>query len=119
RPTLYGSFHRLWPARAEGGMPEIVKNDDKSYDALDTEIVDVVGPVCESGDFFAKNRPLPKVKEGTILAIFDTGAYGFSMSSNYNSRPRVCEVIVSGGKSQLARRRETYEDLIEKEKTVT
>ncbi|MBS3761918.1 MAG: diaminopimelate decarboxylase, partial [Planctomycetes bacterium] len=73
RPTLYGSFHRLWPARAQNGMPEIVKNDDKSYDALDTEIVDVVGPVCESGDFFAKNQPLPKVKEGAILAIFDTG----------------------------------------------
>jgi len=73
---------------------------------------DVVGPICESADFLAKSRPLPRVARGDLLAIFSAGAYGFTMSSNYNARPRAAEVLVEGDCIRLARRRETYEDLI-------
>ena len=73
---------------------------------------DIVGPVCESSDYFAKDRILPDVKDGEYLAIFSAGAYGFTMSSNYNSRPRPCEVLVSGSKFRVIRRRETNEDLV-------
>jgi diaminopimelate decarboxylase len=72
---------------------------------------DVVGPVCESGDFFAKNRPMPPLKSGTLLAIFGAGAYGFTMSSNYNSRPRAAEVLVKGKNWYVIRKREKVEDL--------
>ena len=76
------------------------------------DFVDVVGPVCESSDIFAANRALPRVKEGDLLAIFSAGAYGFTMSSSYNSRPRPCEVLVDGDQYRIIRKRETYEDLI-------
>ena len=81
-----------------------------------TEVVDVVGPICESADFFAKDRALPPVKRGDIISIFTAGAYGFSMSSNYNARGRAAEVLVDGNKFTIIRRRETYEDLISLEK---
>ena len=74
--------------------------------------VDVVGPVCESGDFLAKDRPLPEVAEGDLLAVMSAGAYGFSMASNYNARPRAAEVLVDGSRYAIVRRRESYEDLI-------
>jgi diaminopimelate decarboxylase len=74
--------------------------------------VDVVGPICESSDFLAQDRLLPDVRPGEYLAVFSAGAYGFSMSSQYNSRPRAAEVLVDGDRSTLVRRRETYEDLI-------
>jgi diaminopimelate decarboxylase len=74
--------------------------------------VDVVGPICESGDYLAKNRALPQTKRGDLLAVFTAGAYGFAMSSNYNNRPRAAEVLVDGDKFTVIRRRETYEDLI-------
>ena len=73
---------------------------------------DVYGPLCESGDLFARDREISEVKEGDVLAIMNAGAYGFSMSSNYNSRPRPAEVIVLAGESRLVRRRETLEDLL-------
>jgi diaminopimelate decarboxylase len=73
--------------------------------------VDVVGPVCESSDIFAKNIKLPPVEEGALLCLFTTGAYGFSMSSNYNSRIKPAEVLVAGDKDYLIRERETYKDL--------
>ena len=76
---------------------------------------DVVGPVCESGDFLAKDRRLPPLQRGDLLATFSAGAYGMAMSSNYNSRPRAAEVLVDGGKHRLIRRRETYEDLVRPE----
>ena len=76
---------------------------------------DVVGPVCESGDFLAKDRRLPALKRGDVLATFSAGAYGMAMSSNYNSRPRAAEVLVEGGRHRLIRRRETYEDLVRPE----
>jgi diaminopimelate decarboxylase len=74
--------------------------------------VDVVGPICESGDFLAQDRALPEVQSGDLLAVFTAGAYGFSMASNYNSRKRVPEILVSGKKAYVIRRRETYEDLV-------
>jgi diaminopimelate decarboxylase len=73
---------------------------------------DVVGPICESGDFLAKDRPLPLIKRGELLAVMSAGAYGFSMSSNYNSRLRAAEVLVDGTAHRLIRKRETYRDLL-------
>jgi diaminopimelate decarboxylase len=97
RPSLYGSYQRIQPVQRVG-RGEIV--------------ADVVGPICESGDFLAKDRKLPNVEQGDLLAVMSAGAYGFSMSSNYNSRPRVAEVLVAGDKFYLIRQREDYDDLI-------
>ena len=72
----------------------------------------MVGPVCESGDFLARQRMLPPVKRGDLLAVYSTGAYAMVMASQYNSRPRAAEVLVNGGLARLIRRRETYEDLV-------
>ncbi len=116
RPTLYGSFHRIWPACSERGMPQVIEPDDGEIAGFPTEVVDVVGGVCETGDFLAKDRPLPRVQQGDLLAVFDAGAYGFSMSSNYNARQRAAEVLVHGGEFRLIRRRETYEDLVAPER---
>lgn len=96
RPALYGAHHEVLPVRAATGEPEIV---------------DLVGPVCESGDFFARDRSL-QAEAGDLLAVLDAGAYGMSLSSNYNSRPRPAEVMVKGGEARLIRRRETMEDLL-------
>ena len=112
RPTLYEAFHRIWPVRSAAGMPEVIRPEDPQFEGLETETVDVVGPVCESGDYLARHRALPPVAEGKLLAVFDVGAYGFSMSSNYNARPRPPEVLVDGKRHALVRRRETYEDLV-------
>jgi len=98
RPFLYGAYH-----------PILVAN---RLDAKDEETYDVVGVVCESGDIMAKDRRLPKMREGDLLAILNAGAYGFSMSSQYNTRPRVAEVMVTKGKSRVIRQRETLEDLL-------
>jgi len=75
----------------------------------------VVGPICETGDFFAKARVMPEIKEGSLLAVMGCGAYGFSMSSNYNSRLRAAEVMVVKDKAYLIRKRESYKDLIRNE----
>ncbi|MGE4537694.1 MAG: diaminopimelate decarboxylase [Desulfovibrio sp.] len=97
RPSLYDSYHAIREVRpAEREMLN----------------VDVVGPICESGDFLARDRELPSVAPGEYLAVYSAGAYGFTMSSNYNSRPRAAEVLVDGDTVTLARRRETYEDLV-------
>jgi len=100
RPAFYDSYH------------EILNVNESTEDE---EIVDVVGSVCESGDFFAKDRKFPKVKRDDLLAILSAGAYGFVMSSNYNSRPRVPEVMVKGDEFFIVRERETIEDLIKGE----
>ena len=94
RPTLYDSFHRIWPIAPPDGFPAPPK--DYEAEIPGTTKVDVVGPVCESGDFLARNRRLPPVSRGELLATFSAGAYGMSMSSNYNSRPRAAEVLVDG-----------------------
>jgi diaminopimelate decarboxylase len=96
RPSLYGSYHRIGEVNPGGRA---------------TLKVDVVGPICESGDFLAQERELPAVEPDELLAAYSAGAYGFVMSSQYNSRPRAAEVVVDGRTSVLARRRETYEDL--------
>jgi diaminopimelate decarboxylase len=80
------------------------------------ETADVVGPICESGDFLALDRGLPPVERGTLLCIFSAGAYGFSMSSNYNTRPRPAEVLVEGSAARIIRRRETMDDLLRPER---
>jgi diaminopimelate decarboxylase len=114
RPPLYDAFHFIWPAKvAEKFVP---RQRDKDLQLAGTEVVDVVGPICETADFFAKDRALPPVKRGDIIAIFTAGAYGFSMSSNYNARCRAAEVLVDDSKFSVIRRRETYEDLITLEK---
>jgi len=97
RPSLYGSYHRIAPVR-EGNGEEMT--------------ADVVGPICESGDFLAKNRTFPKVGQGDLLAAFSAGAYGFAMSSQYNSRARAAEIMVEGDKHVLIRKREVYNDLV-------
>ncbi len=102
RPALYDSHHEIWPL-------EKMEKPEK-------EVYDVVGPVCESGDFLAQDRYLQKLSQGDYLALLSAGAYGFSMSSNYNSRPRPAEVLVKGKEFAVVRRRETYEDLIRGEK---
>jgi diaminopimelate decarboxylase len=75
------------------------------------EIVDVVGPVCESGDFFARDRQMPRVEEGELLAILDAGAYGMSLASNYNSRPKPAEILVRGKSAKVIRRRERVDEM--------
>ena len=97
RPSLYGSFQGILPVTQEE-KEEIV--------------ADVVGPICESGDFMGKDRRMPKFKPGDLMAVMSAGAYGFSMSSNYNARPRVCEVLARGDRFHLIRERESYDDLI-------
>jgi diaminopimelate decarboxylase len=89
--------------------------EDYEAEIPGTEKVDVVGPVCESGDFLAKQRALPPLAQGDLLAVFSAGAYGMAMASNYNSRPRAAEVLVDGDTARLARRRETLEDLVRPE----
>ena len=79
------------------------------------QVVDVVGPVCETGDFFARDRLLPELRTGDLVAILDAGAYGSSLTSNYNSRPRPAEVLVEGKSARLIRRRETMDDLMRAE----
>jgi len=109
RPPLYGAFHFIWPAKvAQKFVPD---RRDKDLKLTGTEVVDVVGPVCESADFFAKDRALPPVKRGDLLSIFTAGAYGFTMASNYNARGRAAEVLVDGNEFKIIRKRETYEDL--------
>jgi diaminopimelate decarboxylase len=100
RPSLYNAYHKI---------------EAITESTSETTEVDIVGPVCESGDFFAKNYPLPKLEHNDLLVIHSAGAYGFGMGSNYNTRGRSAEVALEGGKSRLIRRRETFEDLIAQE----
>ena len=100
RPTLYGSYHEIVPAR--GGVDARLQ-------------ADIVGPLCESGDFFARDRDMPDVQPGDLLAVLTTGAYGFVLSSNYNTRPRPAEVLVNGTNAELIRPRETVDDLLARE----
>jgi diaminopimelate decarboxylase len=97
RPSLYDSYHRIMEVQVNNRAPVTA---------------DVVGPICESGDFLARERTLPGVQRGELLAVLSSGAYGFVMSSQYNSRPRAAEVVVKGSETFLARKRETYEDLL-------
>ena len=100
RPALYEGYHEIWPVQEHSG---------------DEIVADIVGPVCESGDFQAQNRRIADVKPGEVLAELSAGAYGFSMSSTYNSRPLAAEVLVDGGKWSIIRRRQTLEKMVEDE----
>jgi diaminopimelate decarboxylase len=97
RPALYGSFHPIWPVR--GAERAAIQTD-------------VVGPICETGDFFARDRALPELARGELVCIGATGAYGAVMASNYNTRPRAPEVLVEGTRYTVLRPRETYEQLL-------
>ena len=110
RPTLYDSYHHIWPVRPDAANLNSERRRD--FVIQGGETVDVVGPICESGDYLAKARSLPEVKRGDLLAVFTAGAYGFAMSSNYNARPRLPEVLVDGDSYTIIRRRERYEDLV-------
>ena len=114
RPTLYESYHHVWPVKPDAA--NVFATRDERQSPVNGETVDVVGPICESGDYLAKDRPLPVTKRGDLLAVFTAGAYGFAMSSNYNNRPRVPEVLVDGDQYKVIRRRETYEDLVAAER---
>lgn len=116
RPTLYESFHRIWPVAPSNGLP--CPPDDYEVEIPGTSKHDVVGPVCESSDYLAKDRYLPAVRRGDLMAVFSAGAYGMAMSSNYNGRPRAAEVLVDGTTHRLIRRRETYDDLVRAEREV-
>jgi diaminopimelate decarboxylase len=100
RPSLYGAYHEIVPVRRE---------------SRETEITDVVGPICETGDFFARDRKLPLVGEGDLLAILDVGAYGSVLGSNYNTRGRAAEVLVDGARARVIRRRESLADQLRTE----
>jgi diaminopimelate decarboxylase len=104
RPALYGSFH---------GVQPVVKDQEGMI------VADIVGPICESGDFLVKEREVPMFRQDDLMAFMSAGAYGFAMSSSYNSRPRVAEVMVKGDKFEVIRERETIEDLIRGEKIAT
>jgi len=103
RPALYQSYHEI--------VPVVEPSEQRSK----TTQIDVVGPVCESGDFFALNRPMPELKQDDLLAIMSAGAYGMTMASNYNSRPLPAEVLVRGSNLKLVRRRQEWHDLIREE----
>ncbi len=101
RPALYGSYHEVLPVKEKGGK---------------RMVADLVGPICETGDFFAREREMPEPSPGDLLAIMGAGAYGFSMASNYNARRRAAEVMVRGGEFFVIRERESYEDLVRGER---
>jgi len=101
RPSLYNAYHRIEAVAKEADTPENKKTP-----------ADVVGPVCESGDFLGKNVPLPPLEHNDLLAVHSAGAYGFTMASNYNTRPKPAEVAIQGDKVKLIRKRETYEDQV-------
>jgi len=99
RPALYGAYHEILPVRQ----------------TTKKMIADVVGPVCETGDFFARERVIAEVKEGDTVALLSAGAYGIVMASNYNARPRAADVMIDQGKAKIIRKRETFEQMIENE----
>lgn len=130
RPAMYDSYHFCWPAGYDGAPPADLfgspaaaryfhredgeRNSTCALRDIDDDgfiLTDVVGPICESSDCFARARRLPPPERGVLLAVFSAGAYGFSMASNYNSRPRAAEVMVDGSAARLIRERETFEDL--------
>ncbi|MGP0017697.1 MAG: diaminopimelate decarboxylase [Candidatus Sulfotelmatobacter sp.] len=108
RPALYGAYHEIVPVTLRRVSP-------KNAEITKCEITDVVGPVCETGDFFARDRELPVLAEGDRLAILDVGAYGVVLASNYNTRPRAAEVLVTGKSAKIIRRREKLADLLRAE----
>jgi diaminopimelate decarboxylase len=106
RPSLYGAYHEIV------AVDSSEQKSDGESDGLEAGTADVVGPICETGDFFARDREMPSINPGELVAILDAGAYGMSLSSNYNTRPRAAEILVEGKKAKLIRRRESVADLL-------
>jgi diaminopimelate decarboxylase len=117
RPTLYSAYHRIWPVKTDPGHSGEVP-DEETWSGP-AAVTDIVGPICESGDFFAKERRMPPLKRGDLVCVFSAGAYGYAMASNYNSHPRPCEVMVAGKDAQVVTARESMEDLLRNEKIVS
>jgi diaminopimelate decarboxylase len=118
RPALYHSYHEIVPvkepsAKSVGEAASFPTSMSRITNKM--EKIDIVGPVCESGDFFALDREMPPMQEGDLLAIMSAGAYGFVMASNYNSRPLPAEALIRGDKLSLIRKRQTWEDLVREE----
>jgi diaminopimelate decarboxylase len=123
RPALYHSYHEIIPVE-EPRAVEVGRDSPNHHQGKQsksksknktTEKIDIVGPVCESGDFFALDREMPEIRQGDLLAIMSAGAYGFVMASNYNSRPMPAEALVRGDKFALIRKRQTVEELVRDE----
>jgi diaminopimelate decarboxylase len=110
RPAMYDAFHFLWPTQCDPSQMPIERKQEMDMPGL--ELTDVVGPVCESSDVFAKQRMIPPVERGDLMAIYTAGAYGMVMSSNYNAMVRPPEVLVNGDAATIIRQRETYEQLV-------
>jgi len=117
RPTLYSAYHRIWPVKTDPGYSGEAP-DEEAWSGS-SAVTDIVGPICESGDFFAKDRKLPALKRGDLVCVFSAGAYGFAMASNYNSHPKPCEVMVAGKKAEVVTARESMEDLLRNERIVS
>jgi len=114
RPALYDAFHFAWPARPGVRFTPPARRANLELEG--TVEVDIVGPMCETGDFLARDRHLPPIQRGDLIAIFSAGAYGFAMASHYNSRPNAPEILVEGNTFRTIRRRETYADLVAAER---
>lgn len=114
RPSMYDAFHFIWPTRVS--VDHVPARRAREMELPGLETVDIVGPICETGDTLAKGRAIPPVERGDRLCIFTAGAYGMVMASNYNAFPRPVEVLVDGDTATIIRQRETYDDLIAAEK---
>lgn len=117
RPSLYEAYHKVWPARSPDGLSG-EPPDEEAWKGSAVK-TDVVGPICETGDFLALDRSLPAIRPGELVAVFSAGAYGYAMASNYNSHPRPAEVLVRGDRWRIATRRESYDDLVRNEEVVS
>jgi diaminopimelate decarboxylase len=113
---MYDAFHFVWPTNVAPAHVPAQRRREMPNEGL--EPADVVGPICETGDFFAKDRPLPPMGREDLLAVFSAGAYGMVMASNYNAHPRPAEVLIDGDQTRLIRRRETFDDLVAPEREV-
>lgn len=109
RPCHYDAFHFMWPAKVEDR--HVPARRDREMNLPDLKVVDVVGPICETGDYLARDRAIPPMKRGDLLAVFTAGAYGMVMASRYNTRPMPAEVMVDGDQVMMCRERESYDDL--------
>jgi diaminopimelate decarboxylase len=110
RPSHYDAFHFIWPCSV--GPPHVPPHRRKKMELAGLVTMDVVGPICETGDFLAEDRAIPPVERGDLLAVFTAGAYGMVMASRYNSMPLPAEVLVDGDRFALVRQRESYDDLV-------
>jgi diaminopimelate decarboxylase len=114
RPSHYDAFHFIWPTHPDAAFVPQTRTKEPTMQGLVQ--MDVVGPLCETGDYLALDRAMPPVERGDLIAVFTAGAYGMSMASRYNSSPLPAEVLVDGERFTVVRRRETYEDLVAHER---